>query len=222
MSLLLYGINFSLFSCTGSGRPRKQDCVSDSGSDSPNENNEERQRKLTRPIKDRKKGGGRKRKRANTDSGSECGNQLKDKRGKKQKAKPWLKEKLVSAKQRLKFVSKETISTSESDSDKPIKKSEIGSDITNRTFQIRDGSSAKSITELKSRFIFESRSTSRSSVASSSKSKSSQESCSNPRSRSRSLSRPRSSSKSQSRSHSQIKSSSRLNSPSDSRSPSIV
>ncbi|EDW69381.1 RNA polymerase-associated protein CTR9 homolog [Drosophila virilis] len=105
----------------GSGRPRKDDYISgtDSGDGAPREGAERPNKKKSKA--ERKKGSGRKRKAEKYESDSEeesagGGDKKQKKKKQQQKNAKEAKEKL-SAKQRLKIVSKETISTSESESD---------------------------------------------------------------------------------------------------------
>ncbi|XP_065362517.1 RNA polymerase-associated protein CTR9 homolog [Calliphora vicina] len=207
----------------GGGRPRKDDIITDSeGSDAPREGGE-------RPPKQKKKGGGgRKRKATTYDSDSDGGGGGEGRKEKKQKKKTKQSKKIdekLSAKQRLKIVSKATISTSESDSDggsgapkrkRSISRSGSGSGSASdasagsvkkarkRIVSGSDSDGSKSGT--KSRSVSRSRSRSRSGTRSKSGSRSRSRSRSKSGSRSRSASRSKSRSKSGSRSRSNSKS----------------
>ncbi|XP_068143351.1 RNA polymerase-associated protein CTR9 homolog [Drosophila tropicalis] len=141
-----------------SGRPRKDDYISDSGSDDTGAPRAEGERppKKSKAKADGKKGSKRKRKTEKYESDSEEEPSASSKSGKKKKKQPKAvkesKEKL-SAKQRLKIVSKETISTSESESDSKRSRSRSRNRSGSRASRSRSpsGSRSRSVSRSRSR-----------------------------------------------------------------------
>ncbi|XP_005176768.1 RNA polymerase-associated protein CTR9 homolog [Musca domestica] len=205
----------------GGGRSRKDDIVTDSdgseggGAARMDDGGGERKKKSKGAPRKKKESAPRKRKAKdayNSDSDGEGGAKEKKQKKKQKLSKKAALEEKISAKQRMKIVSKATISTSESDSDSNAGPRKRKADIVSGS---DSDASAGSVKRARKRIASGSESD-----RSRSRSRSGSRSVSRSRSRSVSRSRSRSRSKSGSRSRSRSRSGSRSKSGSRSRSPS--